>query len=110
MKGLPVGKGCNVMITPGAASPSDPGMIVEIPQVAVMAGGQPLATSGAVCLMINSVTGALYRLTIGPLASAGVRIDGQALVRTGDSIPTPPGILTILGPPAAPFVNDQWPP
>jgi hypothetical protein len=27
-----------------------------------------------------------------------------------DRIPTPPGIMTILGPPAAPYVTDNWPP
>jgi hypothetical protein len=46
-------------------------------------------------------------LPIGPIASVGVTIDGQALVRMGDRIPSGPGILTILGPPAAPFINDQ---
>ena len=28
------------------------------------------------------------------------------LVRVGDRIPSGPGIMTILGPPAAPFVSD----
>lgn len=51
-----------------------------------------------------------YPLVIGPLASSGVMVGGRALVRMGDNIPTPPGIMTILGPPAAPFINDQWPP
>jgi hypothetical protein len=60
--------------------------------------------------MINSVWGFPYPLVIGPLASAGVKVGGKALVRMGDNIPSPPGILTILGPPAAPFINDQWPP
>jgi hypothetical protein len=31
-------------------------------------------------------------------------------VRMGDRIPTPPGILLVLGPPAAPFISDQWAP
>jgi hypothetical protein len=31
-------------------------------------------------------------------------------VRMGDNIPSPPGILTILGPPAAPFIADKAPP
>jgi hypothetical protein len=44
------------------------------------------------------------------LGSTGVTVGGQALVRVGDNIPSPPGILTILGPPAAPFVSDSWPP
>jgi hypothetical protein len=33
-------------------------------------------------------------------------VDGQALVRVGDRIPSGPGLLTVLGPPAAPFVTD----
>jgi hypothetical protein len=28
----------------------------------------------------------------------------------GDMIPSGPGVLQILGPPAAPFINDQTPP
>jgi hypothetical protein len=60
--------------------------------------------------MINSLTGIPYPLPIGPIASGGVTVGGRALVRMLDRIPTPPGILTVLGPPAAPFVIDQWPP
>jgi hypothetical protein len=60
--------------------------------------------------MVNSVSGVPYPLVIGPLASSGVMVGGRSLVRLGDRIPSPPGILTILGPPATPFVNDQWPP
>ena len=37
-------------------------------------------------------------------------VEGQGLVRVGDQIPSGPGVLAILGPPAAPFVNDQTPP
>lgn len=70
----------------------------------------PLATSGSICLMINSLSGIPYPLPIGPVASSGVTVGGRGLVRLGDRIPTPPGILIILGPPAAPFINDQWPP
>jgi hypothetical protein len=80
-----------------------------IPQAAATAGGMPLATSGSMCLMVNSVWGFPYPLVIGPLASTGVMIDGQPLVRVGDQIPSPPGVLSILGPPAAPHV-DQSPP
>jgi hypothetical protein len=47
---------------------------------------------------------------IGPTASTGVTVGGRGLVRMGDQIPSPPGILLILGPPAAPYVVDQWPP
>jgi hypothetical protein len=70
----------------------------------------PLATSGSLCLMINSVWGFPYPLVIGPLGSSGVRVSGKALVRMGDMIPTPPGILTALGPPATASVIDTSPP
>jgi len=99
-----------VMITPGASGPPDTGSIIAIFPPVITAGGMPLATSGSMCMMINSVWGFPYPLVIGPLASSGVRVGGRALVRMGDSIPTPPGIMTVLGPPAAPFINDQWPP
>jgi len=39
-----------------------------------------------------------------------VKISGLALVRLGDLIPSGPGIMTILGPPAAPFVTDTGAP
>jgi hypothetical protein len=84
-------------------------LIVVLPPF-VTSGGMPLATSGSMCLMINSVWGFPYPLVIGPLASSGVSVAGQALVRVGDMIPSPPGILTILGPPAVPFIEDQAPP
>lgn len=110
MPGPPVSIGCSVVVTPGASGPPDTGTIVGIFQATVTAGGMPLATAGSMCLMINSVWGFPYPVVIGPLASTGVSITGQALVRIGDNIPSPPGVLTVLGPPAAPFVNDQWPP
>jgi hypothetical protein len=110
MPGPPVTIGCVVLITPGASGPPDTGTIIAIFPPVITAGGMPLATSGAMCLMINSVWGFPYPLVIGPLASSGVSVGGRALVRMGDNIPTPPGILTVIGPPAAPFVNDQWPP
>ncbi|HMC09250.1 MAG TPA: hypothetical protein VKL22_08015 [Actinomycetota bacterium] len=106
MPGPPVSIGCAVMVTPGAAGPPDSGVIVGITQAAVTANGMPLAVTGSLCQMVNSLTGAPYPLTIGPLASTGVTVSGNALVRMGDMIPSPPGILTILGPPAAPFVTD----
>lgn len=95
------------MITPGAAGPPDTGVIVQIPQTTATAGGLPLAVAGSLCQMVNSVSGIPYPLPIGPAASTGVTIGGMALVRMGDRIPTPPGVLTILGPPAAPYVLDQ---
>jgi hypothetical protein len=108
--GPPVSIGCSVVVTPGASGPPDTGTIVGIFPPAVTAGGMPLATAGSLCLMVNSVWGFPYPVVIGPLASTGVTVAGRALVRIGDNIPSPPGVLTVLGPPAAPFVNDQWPP
>lgn len=106
MPGMPVSMGCVVSVTPGAAGAPDTGAIVGIFQTTVTAGGLPLAVAGSLCTMVNSVTGVPYPLVIGPLASTGVTVGGMALVRMGDMIPSPPGILTIIGPPAAPFVTD----
>jgi hypothetical protein len=110
MPGPPVSIGCAVLLSPGAAGPPDSGVIAVIPQAIATAGGMPLAVAGSICQMVNSVSGVPYPLPIGPIGSSGVTINGQALVRVGDRIPSGPGILTILGPPAAPFVNDQNPP
>ena len=110
MPGPPVTIGCSVMITPGASGPPDMGTVVAVFPPVITAAGMPLATAGSMCLMINSVWGFPYPLVIGPLASSGVSVAGRALVRMGDNIPTPPGVLTVLGPPAAPFINDQWAP
>ncbi len=110
MPGPPVSLGAAVVLTPGAAGPPDSGTIITVLPPLVTANGMPLATAGSLCLMINSLSGVPYTLPIGPLASSGVSVAGRALVRLGDRIPTPPGVLTVLGPPAAPFINDQWPP
>src|SRR2546427_5205629 len=110
MPGPPVSIGCIVMVTPGATGVPDTGTIVAVFPPFITAGGLPLATSGSLCTMINSLSGIPYPLFIGPLGSSGVRVGGRPLVRMGDFIPSPPGILTILGPPAAPYVIDQWPP
>lgn len=110
MPGFPVTIGAVVVVTPGAAGPPDSGTIMAILPPVIIANGMPLATSTSLCLMINSVTGIPYTIPIGPLASSGVFVTGRALVRMGDNIPSPPGIMTIIGPPAAPFVIDQWPP
>ncbi len=110
MPGPVITIGCAVMVTPGASGPPDMGTIISIFPPVITAGGMPLATTGSLCQMINSVWGFPYPLVIGPIASGGVMVSGKALVRMGDRIPSPPGILTILGPPAAPYVNDQWPP
>jgi len=95
------------LLTPGAAGPPDSGVITVILQTVATAGGMPLAVTGSICQMVNSLSGVPYPLPIGPVASVGVTIAGQALVRLGDRIPSGPGILTILGPPAAPYINDQ---
>lgn len=110
MAGPPVSIGAIVMVTPGAAGPPDTGAITVILPPFITANGLPLATSGSLCLMVNSLSGIPYPLVIGPIASSGVRVSGRALVRMGDFIPSPPGILSILGPPAAPFMLDRWPP
>jgi hypothetical protein len=110
MPGSPVTIGASVMITPGAAGPPDMGTIINIFPPMITANGMPLATAGSLCLMVNSLTGVTYPLTIGPLASLGVTVGGKALVRIGDKVPTPPGILTIIGPPAAISINDNGSP
>jgi len=107
MPGPPVSVGCAVLLSPGMAGAPDSGVITVITQTTATAGGLPLAVAGSICSMVNSVSGAPYVLPIGPAgASAGVSVDGQPLVRVGDRIPSGPGVLTILGPPAAPFVSD----
>ncbi len=110
MPGSPVTIGCQVIVTPGASGPPDTGTIVGIFPPLITANGMPLATAGSLCLMINSVWGFPYPLVVGQLGSSGVTVAGRALVRLGDRIPSPPGVLLVLGPPAAPFVTDTWPP
>jgi hypothetical protein len=83
-------------------------VIVAVLQTTLTANGLPLATGGSICQMINSLSGIPYPLPIGSVGvSTGVTIDGQGLVRMGDQIPSGPGVMLILGPPAAPFVNDS---
>lgn len=107
MSGPPVSLGCSVLLTPGAAGAPDSGVITVIPQTAVTANGQALAVTGSLCQMVNSVSGVPYPLPIGSVgASTGVTVAGQALVRVGDQIPSGPGVMLIIGPPAAPFVSD----
>ena len=110
MPGSPVTIGASVMIAPGASGPPDWGTIVAILPPVLTASGLPLATSGSLCQMVNSVSGVPYQVAIGPRASSGVRVGSRALVRMGDHIPTPPGVLTVLGPPAVHFITDHWPP
>src|SRR5918994_1881340 len=104
MSGPPVSVGCAATASPGAAGPPDSGVITAIVQTNVLANGMPLATAGSLCTMVNSVSGVPYQIPIGALGgSTGVTVSGQALVRLGDNIPSGSGIMTILGPPAAPF-------
>lgn len=110
MPGPPVTIGCAVILSPGAAGPPDSGVISVITQAFVTAGGMPLATVGSMCQMINSVSGVPYPLPIGSGGSGSFSLSGSALVRMGDMIPSGPGVLTILGPPAAPYITDQGPP
>ena len=107
MPGPPVSIGCAVVLTPGAAGPPDSGVITVITQATVTASGQPLATAGSICQMVNSVSGAPYPLPIGSVGvSTGVTVSGQGLVRVGDQIVSGSGVLAVIGPPAAPFVTD----
>lgn len=107
MPGPPVSIGCAVVLSPGAAGPPDSGVITSVFQTVATANGLPLAVTGSLCQMVNSVSGVPYPLPIGQGGSTGVQINGQALVRVGDQIPSGSGVLTILGPPAAPFILDQ---
>ena len=110
MPGPPVSIGAMVVVSPGLSGPPDTGTITAVFPPLITANGMPLATTGSLCMMVNSVWGFPYPLVIGPVASTGVLVGGRGLVRMGDNIPSPPGILTVLGPPAAPFIIDQSPP
>jgi hypothetical protein len=98
--------GCSVLLAPGAAGPPDSGVITMIPPGGPTAGGLPLAMTGSLCTMINSLSGVPYPLPIGPLSPSQVTVGGQPLVRMGDMIPSGPGVLTIIGPPALPTLTD----
>lgn len=98
------------MLTPGAAGPPDSGFITVITQSIATAGGMPLATVGSVCQLVNSLSGAPYPLPIGAGGSGSVTVNGAALVRMGDQCPSGPGVLMILGPPAAPYISDTGAP
>ena len=106
MPGPPVTIGCSVVLSPGASGPPDTGTITIVLPGGPVAGGMPLATLGSICLMINSITGVPYPLPIGTSPSL-VKSSSMQLVRLGDSISSGPGMLTILGPPAAPYVTDN---
>jgi hypothetical protein len=110
MPGPPVSIGCAVVLSPGAAGPPDSGFISVIPQAIAGAGGMFFAVAGSVCQMVNSVSGVPYPLPIPGGGSTSLTVNGAALIRVGDQIPAGPGVLTILGPPAAPFFTDQGAP
>ena len=111
MPGPPVSIGCTVILTPGAAGPPDTGTITAVLPPFVMANGMPLAMAGAtVCLMVNSLSGIPYPMMIGTPGSSGVSVAGRGLLRMGDRVPTPPGVMLIVGPPATTAVLDNWPP
>ena len=107
MPGPPVTIGCTVVVTPGMSIAPDTGVIMMVPPGGPTANGMPLAIAGSICLMTNSVTGVPYPLPIGPLSPSQVRVSGQPLVRIGDAIPSGPGVLTIIGPPATVSVIDR---
>lgn len=106
MPGPPVSIGCSVIVSPGLAGPPDSGTITSITPGGPTAGGMPLAMVGSICTMVNTVSGIPYMLPIGPLSPSQVKVSGQPLVRIGDAFPSGPGVLTILGPPAAPYITD----
>jgi hypothetical protein len=111
MPGAPVTVGCVVILTPGAAGPPDTGTIIFVLPPFITFSGLPLATGGGtICMMVNSLTGIPYPMLIGPLGSSGVRVSGRSLLRMGDMVPTPPGIMQIVGPPATLSIIDQSPP
>jgi hypothetical protein len=107
---MPVSIGCAVVLTPGAAGPPDSGVIVSVPHGIATANGMPLATVQSMAQMVNSVSGVPYPLPISAGGSGSVSINGQKLLRMGEQIPLGSGVLMILGPPAAPFVNDKGAP
>jgi hypothetical protein len=94
------------MLSPGLFGTPDTGTIVFIPPGGPTADGQPLAVTGSMCVMIYSVLGTPYPMVIGASTSQ-VMSSGQALVRVGDMIPSGPGVMSILGPPASPSVMDN---
>lgn len=106
MPGNPVSIGCVVILSPGMAGPPDTGAIMSIPQVTATISGMPVAVQGSICQMVNSVTGAPYALPIGAPITPGITIDNMPVIRMGDVCPSGPGMMQVVGPPAAPFVMD----
>ncbi len=104
---MPVTIGCSLMLSPGMAGAPDMGVIIAVTQVTAIANGMPLAVQGASCQFVNSMTGVPYVLPIGAPLGPGIKIDHLPVIRMGDFCPTGPGIAQVLGPPAAPYVNDM---
>lgn len=99
--------GCSVVLTPGASGPPDMGVITMIPQQNLTANSMPLAVASSICQMVNSVSGVPYPLPIGSIGvSTSLTVNGLGLVRMGDQIPSGPGVLSIIGPPASPAFLD----
>ena len=106
MPGPPVTIGCSVLLTPGVAGAPDSGTLVMVPPGGPTAGGMPLAITGSMCLMINSISGVPYPLPVGSPSPSQATVAGQGLVRIGDMIPSGPGVMLIIGPPALPTLTD----
>ncbi len=107
MPGMPVTIGCALLLSPGMAGAPDMGVIIAVTQVTATAGGMPLAVQGSSCQFIHSVTGVPYVLPIGAPLAKGITIDNLPVIRMGDFCPTGPGIVQVIGPPAAPYLNDM---
>ncbi|MEM8933043.1 MAG: hypothetical protein AAGE94_17790 [Acidobacteriota bacterium] len=111
MPGPPVTIGASVTVTPGAAGPPDTGVLTFIPPPYLLANGQPLATVGSICTMVNSLTGVPYPLTLTSVgASTGVTNSGMALIRLGDSIVAGTGVVLVAGAPPMATLVDSFPP
>lgn len=106
MPGAPVTFGCAVTLSFAPPTPSDSGIISIIPPGGPTVGGLPLAMTGSICTMTNSLSGATYPFVIGPVPSGKVTINGRSLLRMGDEIIAGTTTLVILGPPATTSIFD----
>jgi len=96
-----------VILNPGSSGVPDNGVIVSIPTSLAVSGGMPLATTGSLCQMVNSISGALYSLQIASGGSTSAAVGGNALIRVGDQIVLGSATLTILGPPVSAAIQDS---